>query len=228
VTIVIGCTGTGLCLLVALLLSHIGALSAVAGRAQIAADAAALAAVAESAPYGSSDPAAAARSYASANGAELIECVCGPGAAMARVKVEVDGVVAAAGAVLDADALAPASLAVDGRGLHPALAAAVARLVKESSGAVRMVSGRRSLEEQTALWNEALRRYGSPEAADDWVARPGTSAHERGVAVDLGGDLVLADRLIDELGLPLHRPLEHEPWHFELSFAGPPRASAPP
>jgi hypothetical protein len=108
--------------------------------------------------------------------------------------------------VLDVDALAPASLAVDGRGLHPALAAAVARLVKESSGAVRMVSGRRSLEEQTALWNEALRRYGSPEAADDWVARPGTSAHERGVAVDLGGDLVLADRLIDELGLPLHRP----------------------
>jgi hypothetical protein len=61
-----------------------------------------------------------------------------------------------------------------------------------------------------------LERYGDAEAADDWVARPGTSMHERGLAVDLGGDLVLAESLIIELGLPIHSPLPNEPWHFEL------------
>jgi hypothetical protein len=40
--------------------------------------------------------------------------------------------------------------------------------------------------------------------------------HTRGLAVDLGGDLELAVRIIDELDLPLYRPLAHEPWHFEL------------
>jgi LAS superfamily LD-carboxypeptidase LdcB len=60
-------------------------------------------------------------------------------------------------------------------------------------------------------------RYGDPEVADDWVARPGTSAHERGLAVDLGGDIALAVRLVERLDLPLSRPMAHEPWHFELS-----------
>ena len=50
----------------------------------------------------------------------------------------------------------------------------------------------------------------------DWVAPPGHSMHERGLAVDLGGDLARAVQLIDELDLPLHRPLANEPWHFEL------------
>jgi zinc D-Ala-D-Ala carboxypeptidase len=217
VTVVVGCAGTALCLLVAVLLSHIGALSSLASRAQLAADAAALAAVAESAPYGSSEPIAAARSFAQANGARLLDCLCDPATGVAQVEVAIGEAVASARAVLDAEALAPASLGVDAEGLHPALADAVRTLVHESAGAVRVVSGWRSSEEQQALWNEALDRFGSAEAADDWVARPGTSAHERGEAVDLGGDLTRAVRLIDELGLPLHRPLSHEPWHFELT-----------
>jgi hypothetical protein len=40
--------------------------------------------------------------------------------------------------------------------------------------------------------------------------------HERGLAVDLGGDTGLAARLVADLGLSLYRPLPHEPWHFEL------------
>jgi hypothetical protein len=217
VTVVVGCGGTVLCLVVALLLSQIGALSSLASRAQLAADAAALAAVAESAPYGSSEPIAAARSFAQANGARLLDCVCDPSTGVAQVEVAVGEAVASARAVLDAEALAPASLAVDAGGLHPVLADAVRALVRESAGAVRVVSGWRSSREQQVLWNQALDRYGTAERADDWVARPGTSAHERGVAVDLGGDLTRAVSLIHELGLPLHRPLSHEPWHFELS-----------
>jgi hypothetical protein len=67
------------------------------------------------------------------------------------------------------------------------------------------------------LWAEALVKYRDPEVADDWVARPGRSLHEKGLAVDLGGDLELAVSLIARLGLPLHRPLPNEEWHFELT-----------
>jgi hypothetical protein len=216
VTVVLGCAGTALCLFLALLLSQIGALSSVASRAQLAADAAALAAVAESAPHGGGDMSGAARRYAAANGAQLSECICEAGATFAEVAVEIDGVTATARAVLDVEALAPASIAVDPRGLHPTLAAAVERLLLAAGGAVRVVSAHRTRDDQRALWREALDRYGDPERADDWVARPGTSAHERGLAVDLGGDLELAARLVNRLGLPLHRPLVHEPWHFEV------------
>jgi len=82
---------------------------------------------------------------------------------------------------------------------------------------VSLVSGFRSSADQALLWETALDRYGDPEVADDWVARPGTSMHERGLAVDLSGDLDRAASLVRELGLPLIRPLANEPWHFQLS-----------
>jgi hypothetical protein len=41
--------------------------------------------------------------------------------------------------------------------------------------------------------------------------------HQRGLAVDLGGDVDLAVRLIRRLDLPMWRPLPNEPWHFELA-----------
>lgn len=46
------------------------------------------------------------------------------------------------------------------------------------------VSGYRSAAEQEGLWREALEKYGDPEVACLWVARPGTSAHQSGRAVD--------------------------------------------
>jgi len=102
-------------------------------------------------------------------------------------------------------------------GLHPALEEAVRRLIAASGGRVYLVSGFRDHQRQYELWIQALQRYGDPEVADNWVAPPGSSYHERGLAVDLGGDLNLAARLVQELGLPLWRPMSWEPWHFELS-----------
>jgi LAS superfamily LD-carboxypeptidase LdcB len=93
----------------------------------------------------------------------------------------------------------------------------VDRLIAASNGRVYLESGIRSTGRQTELWNEALAKYGDPEIADNWVARPSTSNHESGLAVDLGGDLGLAVRLVDDLGLPLWRPMSWEPWHFELT-----------
>jgi hypothetical protein len=211
---------SGLCLGLALLLTlfgiRLGDAATNATRAQTAADAAALAAVAESTVFGDGDPARAAARMAELNGADLVSCLCEAGATAAQIEVEVEGVQRAARAVFDSDALAPAGPTLSGQ-LHPSLRAAVDRLIRASGGAIRIVSGYRSHAEQARLWAEAVDRYGDPEIADDWVARPGTSAHERGLAVDLGGDIELAVRLVHTLGLPLLRPLQHEPWHFELS-----------
>ena len=212
---------SGLSLLLVLALAgftiDVGATVALRTRAQTAADAAALAAVAESAPSGAADPVGAARRFAALNGGRVIECLCEPGGTAMQVRAEVGGVIADARAVMDPNALVPVTGAFDARGLDPRLASATARLIEEAHGAIRVVSGYRSTAEQSRLWDDALVRYGSAEAADDWVAPPGSSMHERGLAVDLGGDLRLAVAIVDRLGLPLWRPLANEPWHFELA-----------
>ena len=190
--------------------------AALKARAQAAADSAALAAVAESGPYGSNVQRIVAREYADANGATLVECKCESWATAVQVTVELDGAIARARAVIDPEAIAPARVWAGAGGLHPALGHAVEDLIKASAGRVRLVSGYRSTERQSELWADAVAKYGDPEVADNWVAPPGRSMHERGLAVDLGGDLELAVHVIDELGLPLWRPLAHEPWHFEL------------
>lgn len=199
--------------------AEVGDAASARARAQTAADAAALAAVAESSPSGEGRPAEAAADYAERNGARLVRCYCEVGATAMQVIVAVDGALAEARAVFDPSLLAPAQVS-SADGLHPGLAAAVDTLVTASAGRVWIVSGLRSSERQARLWSEALHEYGSPEAADDWVARPGTSMHEKGLAVDLGGDLERAAELVERLGLPLHRPLPNEPWHFELSGSG--------
>jgi hypothetical protein len=199
---------TGIC--------SLGRASALDARAQIAADAAALAAAAEWAPGGGTRPEEAARRYAELNGARLIRCICPPIGNAAQVQVEIAGVVARARAVFDAGLLGPLDVFAGVTGLRPEMRRAVIELIRHSDGALHIVSGYRSAHEQAGLWADALERYGSPERADDWVARPGTSMHEAGLAVDLGGDPALAERLIRTLGLPLHSPLPNEPWHFEL------------
>ncbi len=215
-TVLVGC----LSVLLAAVLS-IGAIATArsAGdkaRAQLAADAAALAAIAESGPYGGRDPEVAAAEYARLNGARLVSCACPRGATAMQVEVAVGDVLARARAVIEPELLEPETGLLAGSGMHPLLRAAVEQLVARSRGRVHVVSGYRSPEEQQILWTNALQRYGSAEVADNWVAPPGHSMHERGLAVDLGGDLDLAAQLVADLDLPLHRPLANEPWHFEL------------
>jgi hypothetical protein len=185
-------------------------------RAQAAADAAALAAVAESAPGAAGAHAEEARRFAEGNGASLIRCVCEPGTTSVVVTVAVGGSEATARATIDPNAFLGDPTDPDASRLDPRLEATVERLMKASGGRVTLVSGWRSSYHQQELWAEALIEYGDPEIADNWVARPGTSMHERGLAVDLGGDLDLAVSLVERLGLPIYRPMTNEPWHFEL------------
>ena len=199
------------------LVSSIAGAAVLDARAQAAADAAALAAVAESTTAGHGAPVAAAHRFADANGARVVDCICEPGAEAVQVEVDIGGARARARAVVDFEALRPLALGYDREGLHPALRLAVERLMAAARGRVRVSSGYRSAERQRELWEDAIGRYGSPAAAARWVARPGSSMHERGLAVDLAGDVDYAARLVEQLRLPLHRPLPHEPWHFELA-----------
>lgn len=215
-TLIVGCIGFTLAMLAALFCRELSVAESSKVRAQTAADAAALAAVAESTPYGTGACELVARRYAELNGGRLIHCACEPRTASAEVEVEVGEASARARAVLDAALLAPQRVTFDHAGLDPLLASAVERLLSAADGRVSVVSGYRSPARQTMLWSEALRRYGSVDAANDWVAPPGDSVHELGLAVDLGGDLELATLLVDRLDLPLYRPLPNEPWHFEL------------
>ena len=217
-TLLFGAVAATLGLMLAGFTSAIGATGAVKLRAQLAADSAALAAVAESGPYGSGSHETVARRYAEANGAVLLECLCAPAATAVQVRVAVDGIVADARAVFDPAAMTSASTEPTADGLHPLMVSALDRILAEANGRVHLVSGWRSAEEQSILWADALARYGDAETADDWVARPGSSMHERGLAVDLGGDLRLAQAIVERLHLPLHRPLPNEPWHFELAL----------
>jgi hypothetical protein len=76
-------------------------------------------------------------------------------------------------------------------------------------------SGYRPPWYQKRLWDAAVKKYGSEQAASKWVARPGKSRHgkkggEGAVDVSLGGQLdASSDRLF--------RPMSWEEWHVQLT-----------
>ena len=77
-------------------------------------------------------------------------------------------------------------------------------------------SGWRSAAEQERLFRAAVEEHGSEAEAARWVARPGTSPHEAGDAVDLGPAAAttwLARHGADYGVCQIYR---NEPWHFEL------------
>lgn len=77
--------------------------------AQLAADAAALAAVATSVPGRGGDPRGTAARFASLNGARLVDCWCDAGATAVQVEVALGPVRARARAVFDPELLRPAT-----------------------------------------------------------------------------------------------------------------------
>ena len=77
-------------------------------------------------------------------------------------------------------------------------------------------SGWRSPEYQEHLLQQAVSEYGSEEEAARWVARPNTSAHVSGDAVDIGPSD--ARQWLSERGpeYGLCQTYDNEPWHYEL------------
>lgn len=150
---------------VALLLGRLGGQAVARAQARTAADAAALA--------GAADGRAAAEAVAAANGGQL-ESFKTEG-----TDTEVTIVVGTARAT--ATARSSGGAATDG--LAPVMLAAVARAEQLLGEPVSIVSGFRTYAQQAELWaNRATNAYP--------VARPGTSMHERGLAIDVPGDFV--------------------------------------
>lgn len=110
-------------------------------------------------------------------------------------------------------------------GFKPEFSAALTRMISEAppeiQAQLRIASGYRSPERQAQLWEQALKKYGDPEVADNWVAPPGRSNHNHGQAADLKYLSPTAKKWVHEnaarYGLAL--PLGNEPWHVELSSA---------
>jgi len=86
-------------------------------------------------------------------------------------------------------------------------------------------SGYRSYEKQKKLWEQALKKYGSPEKARKWVAPPGGSFHNKGLAVDLNSNGQFLGKDANNKATEwahanakkygLHFRMGHEPWHIE-------------
>ncbi|WP_105386069.1 terminase large subunit domain-containing protein [Neorhizobium alkalisoli] len=97
------------------------------------------------------------------------------------------------------------------------LAKMIASMPDNLKGSVTINSGFRSVERQQELWLDALRKYGSPEAARKWVAPPGNSQHNKGNAADLGYSSDAARQWVHRNAgnFGLSFPLSNENWHIE-------------
>ena len=191
--------------LVALLLAA-GVMLAVGGLAERAvADARARAAADAAALAGAAEGEAAARSVAEDNGAAVVAWA----EAGAQVRVEV--AVAGRHAVAAAERLGPPPGAPGGPsdGLTPEMLTAIARAEALLGRNVPITSGWRSPAQQQWLWDH---RDTNPYP----VAPPGTSMHERGLAIDVPGWFV-AELVTVAAAAGLCHPLPTtDPIHFEL------------
>jgi hypothetical protein len=174
---------------------RVGAIVADRAQASAAADAAALA--------GAGADEAAARALTRRNGGVVVSYETAGSDVRVRVRI---GQVSASARARRSDGAGAGGTA---HGLAPALRAALARAQQLLGQPVPIVSGYRSPETQAALWS---RRSANPYP----VAPPGTSMHERGLAIDVPADFV--DRLLTvapQVGL-CHPYPDTDPIHFEV------------
>lgn len=173
----------------ALVIAHLGNNAVARVQARTAADAAALAAAI--------DGPAAGQRLAAANGANSAVITIDGNDAHATVQLR----------DVAAQARAEHQLIEGAEGLAPALAAAIARAEQLLGTPVPIVSGWRSPEAQQALWdNRATNPYP--------VAPPGTSMHERGLAIDVPAAFVPTLLTVaDQVGLCQPLPAT-DPIHF--------------
>lgn len=179
-------------------LGRVGADASGSARARSAADAAALA--------GAAEGEAAARAVAVANSGALVDFVLADDEVEARVRVGEHEARARAARVGPPPGAGGGASAA---GLTPGMVAALGRAQARLGGPVPITSGWRSPAQQQALW-------ANREANPYPVARPGTSKHEQGLAVDVPRAFVPRLAAIGpEVGLcqPLPRT---DPVHFEL------------
>lgn len=183
-----------LVVLAAVVVAEVGAATIERQEAQVAADAAALA--------GAAHGRSAAHDAAEANGARITAYHDLGAVVQLTVRFRRASATAAAEAAVVAEGPG------DREGLAPVMVAALARADALLGDPLPVVSGFRSAAEQQALWDA---RASNPFP----VARPGTSLHEVGLAVDVPLELV-ASLLVVAPEAGLCQPLpQTDPVHFE-------------
>ena len=139
--------------------------------------------------------------------------------AVAGVAAALCGVVVVAVLALGGSGARGAEPRPSAHALDPELArrfAAAQAAAAKDGVELTLTSGWRSADEQQALVDDAIERYGSEQEAHRWVLPPETSGHVRGTAIDVGptdGALWLGEHGV-ELGLC--RAYANELWHFEM------------
>lgn len=125
------------------------------------------------------------------------------------------------GSLPDGNALSPFDVQNPAIGrLEPALLSAIQSAATAAAAdgiTMTITSGWRSVEFQQRLLDNAVRTYGSYDAARQYVQTPAMSKHVIGEAVDVGG--VGADQWLIANGsrFGLCRIYANELWHFELA-----------
>lgn len=201
VVLIVVCAGLGIAYL-----GRVGAVAAERARARTAADASALA--------GAAEGERAARDVAARNGALVIRyriegrdvalrVAVGRAEASARARREPDGIGASV------DGVHGRARARVSAGMAPAMDAALARAAQLLGRAVPITSGFRTMAEQAALWQ---RRSTNPYP----VARPGSSRHERGLAVDVPATFVSTLLAVAADAGLCHPYPRRDPVHFEV------------
>jgi hypothetical protein len=179
-------------------LGRLGAEANAKAKAQLAADAAALA--------GAADGEDAARALAKANGAKVLDVDVDGREVQVKVRSgDVEAWARATGQAVGRDDAGTSGVS----GLVPELRVALDRAAGLLGEPVPVSSGWRSFSEQQRLWRH---RGANPYP----VAPPGTSAHERGRAVDVPRPFVARlARIARRVGL-CHPYPDTDPVHFEL------------
>ena len=81
---------------------------------------------------------------------------------------------------------------------------------------INIVSGHRSPAAQQILFDQAIAKYGSPEAASQWVLPPDKSQHVTGGAVDVGPYAAAKWLSANGVKFGLCQRYANEYWHFEV------------
>ncbi|MFC8502426.1 D-alanyl-D-alanine carboxypeptidase family protein [Pedococcus sp. NPDC057267] len=113
----------------------------------------------------------------------------------------------------------PLSAVVPGTtNMQPAAADAFARAFAAARAAgldPQIRSAWRSAAFQQVLFDRAVARYGSVQAASNWVLPPSRSAHVKGYAVDVHPQAVAAWLEVHGAAFGICRTYANEWWHFE-------------
>jgi hypothetical protein len=102
-------------------------------------------------------------------------------------------------------------------GMYAPFQSAIDQMISDAPGKISVASGYRTPERQAELWEAAAAKYPDPEVRDNWVARPGDSSHNYGLAADLSyadeEALKWAQENAARYGLNFR--MDNEDWHIE-------------